>query len=791
MDILFDKINILLIITACLNLFLGVVIFLNGRNKKINIVYSLNIVAIISWVVAMILYRSAPPEMNLFWCAILYITPTFIASSFLYFTYIFPSQKDKNVPLKSLLIFAINGLIVAMVAIPGLIIKEVNVRPGIEKEIIFTKLYWLYFLYTAEFFSYGFIRLFKKYLKGVGIERLQILYLLLGYALAANFAFVTNLIMPWIGFFFLNWLGQAFTIIMVAFTSYAILKYRFMDIRIVARKTFIYFGIAAFAYGIFYLITWIYDIAFGSVWSPSAYLAGIIVAPLFILMFYVIDRRLKTFANRHFFVSLYNYQETINKLIDELNHYIDLDKIIGLIVDTIIKTMQLDRAGVLIADLKTSPVQYRIAKVIGFNEQNGISLVQDSFLTKHLQKIQKPLVRDEFLLLSRDSQEAKERESFAKLFEHMEYIEASICLPLMSSDKLIGIIVLGAKISGDAYTKEDLDLLNTLSKQAGIAIDNALLYQETKNFNTALKSEVQKATAEIQAGKAKVESALVVEKQAREELQHLNQAKTEFLNLASHQLRTPTSVIKGVASMMKGGSFNGFPEDKKKTFIEGLYEKSLKLEDIINDILNASEMTSTKFKLTLERAGSVDPETLIGEIVKGFEPKLIERQIELNIEVKDKPLPKIFCQQEFLKEALSNLIENAIKYTPSEKSDRYSRDIRQGKAQINVSVYKKDEDVIFEVKDNGIGIPKEEISGLFKKFQRGSNARNMYTDGSGLGLYIVKEIIEGHGGKVWVESELNKGSVFFVSLPITPAKEINIKQSIVEEAAKEAAKANA
>lgn len=280
------------------------------------------------------------------------------------------------------------------------------------------------------------------------------------------------------------------------------------------------------------------------------------------------------------------------------------------------------------------------------------------------------------------------------------------------------------------------------------------------------------------------------EVEAKEALERLNQAKSEFLNLASHQLRTPVSVIKGVASMMKEGSFDKFPKDKQTTFIGGLYDKTLKLEDIINDILNASEMTSVKFKVTPERAELVDSETLVSEIVKGFEPKLIERQIELNVHIDNKPLPKIICQQEFLKDALGNLIENAIKYTPSAKSDRYTRDTREGKAEINVSVFKKDDNIVFQVQDNGIGIPKNEIATLFKKFQRGSNARNMYTDGSGLGLYIVREIVEGHGGKVWVESEINKGSSFFISLPINPPKEINIKQSIVEEAAEEAGQSN-
>ncbi|MBU2037313.1 HAMP domain-containing histidine kinase [Patescibacteria group bacterium] len=305
-----------------------------------------------------------------------------------------------------------------------------------------------------------------------------------------------------------------------------------------------------------------------------------------------------------------------------------------------------------------------------------------------------------------------------------------------------------------------------------------------KELSMTLQQKVAKATAELQAGKSKVEKAYEVEKEAREELQKLNQAKTEFLNLASHQLRTPTSVIKGIASMIKEGSFDKFSKEKQATFIEGLYDKSLKLEDIINDILNASEMTSTKFKVTPEHAQWIDPEAFTKELASGFEPKLAERQVDLKVNIEKSPLPKILCQQEFLKDAIGNLIENAIKYTPSANADSYARNIREGKAEINVSVFQKDKDVVFQVQDNGIGIPKEEINSVFKKFQRGSNARDMYTDGSGLGLFIAKEIIEGHGGRVWAESELGRGSSFFASLPTNPPKDINIKATIIERAEK-------
>jgi len=153
-----DTINLFLIITAILNLYLGAVIIFNNFHKRTNLVYAGNIIAIIGWVMAMIIYRSSPQETALFWCTILYITPTFIASSFLYFTYIFPSQQVQNLWWRKSLIIFLNTAIVIMVVWPGFIIREVNIRPGLEKEIIFSKYYWFYFLYTSCLFTYGFLK---------------------------------------------------------------------------------------------------------------------------------------------------------------------------------------------------------------------------------------------------------------------------------------------------------------------------------------------------------------------------------------------------------------------------------------------------------------------------------------------------------------------------------------------------------------------------------------------------------------------------------------------------------
>jgi hypothetical protein len=190
--IVLDWINVVLLITAILNLALGLVILFNGSTKKINKVYFWNIVAIIAWVLAMFFFRSASQDIAVLWGKILYISPTFIASSLLYFTYIFPSTKDKYINSKKVVIFLINFLVVFLVIMPDFIIEDVYLRSDQEKFIKFGNFYFIYFLYTLGLFSFAFIRLFRKYINLTGKEKSQVLYLLIGYAIAANLAFLTN-----------------------------------------------------------------------------------------------------------------------------------------------------------------------------------------------------------------------------------------------------------------------------------------------------------------------------------------------------------------------------------------------------------------------------------------------------------------------------------------------------------------------------------------------------------------------------------------------------------------------
>ncbi len=354
-----------------------------------------------------------------------------------------------------------------------------------------------------------------------------------------------------------------------------------MDIRIIIRKTVIYFLSAGFVYGMFYLVTWIYNKSFGGVYNKGAYVLSLIVAPLFVLIFVWLNEKIKGVANKYLFFSLYSYQEIINSLSQRLNYLNDIDEIVNLIVDTVKQSMQLDKVAILLTEFKDLKVDYKIVKTVGFEQNNGFYFIQDSFLANYLQEKQRPIVREELQTPPKGSLDEKYKKSIIDTVAEMKESDISLYLPLMSSEKLIGIIVLGSKVSKDAYTKEDLDLLNTLAYQAGIAIDNARLYKEIQDLNKNLQQKVDEQTKEIRG-------AYEIEKKAKEDLQKLDDMKTEFMLITQHHLRTPLTVMQGYAELIENGSF-GNVSKKVKDIVHRFRESTIGLIKIVNEFLDISQ----------------------------------------------------------------------------------------------------------------------------------------------------------------------------------------------------------
>ena len=733
-----------LLFVAIPSIIVGPFMLLKGR-KKVHFLWAAFLSAVALWGFGMFKIGTATNLVNsMFWWRVAEIGVIFIPVFLVHFVISFLELKRK---LFLILFYITTALFLYFDIFTNYFIKDLYFAFNQFYYISSTPLYSIFICMFVASVVYVLFELIRTYKKATGVFRHQIKYLIFAFFVGFSGGVTSyppvykiNVYPVWNATIFIS-------VIMVA---YAILRYRFMDIRIVVRKIVIYFLSAAFVYGIFYLIIWFYGNIFGSVYSNGAYLSGLIIAPLFVALFAWLNNKIKVIANKYLFFSLYSHQETMAKLTDELTNSIDLSKIVDSIVGSIKQSMQLDRAGILLIDQSDEVIKYKIAKVIGFNENNGISLVQDNFLTRHLEKTQKPLVRDELQMIIKDLIDSEEKQSFIQLSDNMKHIEASLCLPMIISNKLIGVIVLGGKISGDAYTKEDLELLTTLSKQAAIAVDNARLYKEVQDFSKTLQQKVDEQTQEIREQKEKVEKAFEVEKQAHEELKKLDQNKTEFMLITQHHLRTPLSGNMGFLDLLMAGQFGKIPV-KIKNVISSVRDSTQKEINVVNELLDVSSYQLGKDMIRLDT--DIDIENLMEETLKDLKLQAENKGIYLKYE-KEGAIPKIPSDRTKLKLALTNIIDNCIKYT-----------LEGG---VTVSLKTENNKLLILVKDTGVGISKEAIPNLFNQtFHRGEQAQKMFAVGKGIGLFLSGKIIDGHHGKIWVESEgEGKGSTFHIELPV-------------------------
>jgi len=731
-----DFFTILPLISAVCVFTLGFFVYFKNRKSLVNFTFFLFCLAITIWMFGtfMMFLMRDNAAMAAFWDRVVYSGVIFIPAIMLSFALAITKNNIFNARFGLMIIGYATSLIFLPIVfstqfVNGVFIYEWGIH---TKAQIFHHIFLAYFVVYLSFFFYIVGQYYFRIAQG--LEKLQIRYIFLAFFILAVFGSVGYLPAYGISILPFSYLsGLVFSMII----AYAILKYRLMDLRIVARAFLVYFADSVYVFIFYCALIFLLPLIWGSVYHPYSLLSGVVIAPIFVLSLLYFDRLIKFILDKYFFYALYDFQRTISKLSSELNNYSDLNKIVNLIVDTIKEAMGLNRAGVLLIDKNGGQIHYKIAKVIGFDITNGISLVQDTFLTRHLKKTAKPLVREELGFLARNAGDKRQGNNFLNLEKEMKHIEAYLCLPLISGKELFGIIVLGRKLSGDPYTQVDLSLLNTLSNQAAIAIDNARLYAESKNFNIILQKKVSEQTKELKARAIHLEKLLKM--------------REEFLDIASHQLKTPISVIRGTISMFKDGSMDKLPKEEQKKFLDNIYHKTEKLNVIIADILRASEIDTEDFKIDPKAAQKARVENILKSVQDDLKELAQDKGVKLVFNLPSKPTPAILTSIDFLEQAFYNLVDNAIKYT--------------NKGEVKVDLAVGDGEVVIKVIDNGIGIPINDQKKMFEKFSRAKNAVNMYTDGSGLGLFIVKRIIEAHpGGSIGFESQEGKGTVFTVKL---------------------------
>lgn len=296
-------------------------------------------------------------------------------------------------------------------------------------------------------------------------------------------------------------------------------------------------------------------------------------------------------------------------------------------------------------------------------------------------------------------------------------VQTAVLVKLLVRQRLVGLMVFGFTQEPVAILEKELALLDRLSEAVGIALDNRLLFEEN-----------QRVVKQLQ--------------RTNEKLKALDETKDEFISMASHQLRTPLTSVKGYLSMVIEGDA-GKVSKSQKELLDQAFLSSQRMVYLIADLLNVSRLRTGKFVIEAT-------ESNLAEVVDGEVRQLKETAKARNLELtyhKPKDFPKLVLDETKIRQVVMNFIDNAIYYTPSG-------------GHINVSVHNKGESVEFLVEDDGIGVPKSEQHHLFSKFYRAGNAKKARPDGTGLGLFMAKKVVMTQGGSIIFRSTEGKGSTF-------------------------------
>lgn len=238
-------------------------------------------------------------------------------------------------------------------------------------------------------------------------------------------------------------------------------------------------------------------------------------------------------------------------------------------------------------------------------------------------------------------------------------------------------------------------------------------------------------------------------------LKEIDKMKTEFVSVASHQLRTPLTAIKLFTEMLINGDV-GELQDRQKEYLADIYESTSRMVRLVNDLLSLSRLESGRLRVEPVPTNILN---FVKSIIEEVGPLAKTKNVKISLKEDKEKFPDVSIDPTLMRQVVNNLITNAVRYSAE-----------GGSGKVNVFIDKKDDDLLLSIEDNGIGIPKEVQPRIFEKFFRADNAIKSETEGTGLGLYVSKMIIESSGGKIWFKSVKGKGTTFFISIPLRGMK---------------------
>lgn len=470
----------------------------------------------------------------------------------------------------------------------------------------------------------------------------------------------------------------------------------------------VYFGLAFIASSLFFKS----DLSTGISVSP----VNMALAVTLSFFFQPIKNFFDKITNRIFFRDEYSVDDFIVSLSETLRSTTDLRVLLEKAAVNIGKTLKSEQTFFYI------PYGARRHITAGTTRHTSIPHQDIRSITSWMQTSQyRPIIVDAL----------EEHSAMHRLLSSHKVV---VVFPLRLMHDTTGFLFLGEHMNS-SFTSRDIKLLRTISDELVIAIQNSLSVQEVKDINASLEQRIEAATAELRTSNAR--------------LKRIDASKDEFISMASHQLRTPLTSIKGYLSMVLEGDTGKITADQQHLLQEA-FSSSERMVHLIHDFLNVSRLQNGKFMLEQH---PYDLVSLVQSETNSLQRSAESRGLKLACKTSLKGLTLMIDETKF-RQVVMNFIDNALYYS-------------RPKGTITVKIDKVGDNVEVRVVDNGIGVPKAEQEHLFTKFFRAANARKQRPDGTGVGIFLAKKVVNEHGGTIIFESVEGKGSTFGFILPVS------------------------
>jgi signal transduction histidine kinase len=698
-------------IIACVaNVLLSLVVLANNSKALLNRIFFMLSILLPVWITVLYLEDTHPDTtiLNLLVRSD-YLLATLMAASFYWFCLLLSKYEVRWISrfvIGSTILASLLAL-VGLLAAPEYVGGDLVLSPGPAYDL------FMIHLLSATLAGLGY--LVHGVRKQRGRVRAQIEIIGLGVFLTIAIFLLTSVIVPRVfgiadpGITRLSMLGAlAFT----GFCSYAIVRHRFLSVRLLVARTLAYVLLLvtmATLYG---------AIGFGasnllfpeSTISTLQTVFNTALAVILALTFQPLRNFFQRFTNRIFFRDQYDSQDLLNGIGKVLVEEFKLEPLLRKILYEICRELKISSGQFYVFN------DHRVYKV----EHYG-AVPQKMMTVPHLEQLRHRLeIADEL--------------PDGKHKTLLEQHGVRVAMHLRTREEFVGYLLLGDKLNGDIYSSQDIEVLQILGQELAVAISNSKAYEEIERFNDTLQGKVDDATKRL--------------RQANTHLKELDQAKDEFISMASHQLRTPLTTIKGYLSMLQEGDAGKLSHDQLE-FITYAYGGAQRMVNLISDLLNVSRMSAGKF---LIEKMPLNLTQVVSEEVQQLQTHAQSKDLKLEFVKPSKALPSVSLDENKTRQVIMNFIDNALYYT------------KEG--GVTVTLEKVGGALELRVKDTGIGVPKVAQKKLFTKFYRAENAQTVRPDGTGLGLFLAKRVIEDQGGTIIFESEEGHGSTFGFSLPL-------------------------